>query len=294
MISFIHGGTTGSPDRDPPCSPDTKPLTTRNPSKDYLTQMFISSFLLCLLCFQYNRTAAKQSASTVQEMVEAGKKLEEQWDQRGAQQYKHMEATQGSEAYSVVSAFSSSSNNGSRHALKRPLQYSTRSTDVNKGQTQRPEERKWSSQSVSKKAISESMIAHTMKDETQNIDSDLRSRKARNMHIQKLGGQLTNQARQRSKDCNGHAHNAHNAPGAPAILARRMLHYWGYANQAHLESMATRPIDGSSQPTGTADKDSLCSSDHNRQWEASTQTAPNQERHQHQPRTRLPRFYWIL
>ena len=78
MISFIHGGTTGSPDRDPPCSPDTKPLTTRNSSKDYLTQMFISSFLLCLLCFQYNRTAAKQSASTVQEMVEAGKKLEEQ------------------------------------------------------------------------------------------------------------------------------------------------------------------------------------------------------------------------
>ena len=42
--------------RDPPCSADTEPLTTRNPRKDYLTQMFISSPFLCLLRFQYNHT----------------------------------------------------------------------------------------------------------------------------------------------------------------------------------------------------------------------------------------------
>ena len=42
--------------RDPPCSVDTKPLTTRNPRKDYLTQMFISFPFLCLLRFQYNCT----------------------------------------------------------------------------------------------------------------------------------------------------------------------------------------------------------------------------------------------
>ena len=52
-----HGGNAGSPNRDPPCSTDTEPLTTSNPRKDYLTQMFISSLFLCLLRFQYNRTA---------------------------------------------------------------------------------------------------------------------------------------------------------------------------------------------------------------------------------------------
>ena len=53
----FHGGTTGSPNRDPQCSANTKPLKTRNPGKDCMTQMFISSLLICLLCFQYNLTS---------------------------------------------------------------------------------------------------------------------------------------------------------------------------------------------------------------------------------------------
>ena len=94
------------------------------------------------------------------------KKSEEQQGQRGAQQYKHSEATQGSTENDVVPTFSSSSNNGPRHALLRPLsRYASCSTDV-----------------------------------------------------------------------------THVTPPAttPAVVARRMLHYRGYA--------------GTSRPTGTADK----------------------------------------
>ena len=40
--------------KDPPCSANTEPQTTRNPRKDYLMRMFILLPLLCLLCFQYN------------------------------------------------------------------------------------------------------------------------------------------------------------------------------------------------------------------------------------------------
>ena len=55
------------------------------------------------------------------------------------------------------------------------------------------------------------------------------------------------------------------------------LRYRGYANLAHLGSLATRASDGRSWPTGTAYKESLSSLAWNRQLEASTQTAPNQE-----------------
>ena len=54
MISYIPGVTTGSPNNDPPCSADTERLPTRNPRKDYLTETFILSPLLCLLCSQYS------------------------------------------------------------------------------------------------------------------------------------------------------------------------------------------------------------------------------------------------
>ena len=40
----------GRCNNDPPCSADTERLPTRNPRKDYLTQTFISSPILCLLC----------------------------------------------------------------------------------------------------------------------------------------------------------------------------------------------------------------------------------------------------
>ena len=53
MISYIPGVTTGSPNNDPPCLADAVRLPTRNPKKDCLTQTFILSPLLCLLCSQY-------------------------------------------------------------------------------------------------------------------------------------------------------------------------------------------------------------------------------------------------
>ena len=54
MISYIPGVTTGSPNSDPPFSANTDRLPTRNPRKDYLTETFILSLLLCLLCSQYS------------------------------------------------------------------------------------------------------------------------------------------------------------------------------------------------------------------------------------------------
>ena len=118
--------------------------------------------------------------------------------------------------------------------LKKPFsRYQTPSTDIKTEQAQMPKERKISRHSWSKKAKSESAVAHTMKYETQYNDPDLCSRKGRNMCIQNLGEKL--------EDLNGHANNACDAHGMPAVIARRMLHYRGYANPVHLESLATRP-----------------------------------------------------
>ena len=54
-----------------------------------------------------------------------------------------------------------------------------------------------------------------------------------------------------------------------------VLHYRGYANPAYLESVATQPSNKMSQPNDAADKDMSSSSAQDRQWESSTQTAPD-------------------
>ena len=109
---------------------------------------------------------------------------------------------------------------------------------------------------MNKKAKSNSTVVHMIKDETLNNDLNLCCRKGRNMRIYMPGKQLKNQANQQRKDHNGHTHNSCDVSGTPAILAPKMLHYLGYANPARFESMATRPNDRTSQPTGTAHKES--------------------------------------
>ena len=50
-FSLPSAGMKKGGNKYPPFSAVTKPLTTRNPSKDYLMQIFTSSLLLCLLSF---------------------------------------------------------------------------------------------------------------------------------------------------------------------------------------------------------------------------------------------------
>ena len=56
---LIHSGIRGSLNRDPPCSADTEPLTTRHSRRDDLTLcntnfQFVCSTYSRLLCLQYN------------------------------------------------------------------------------------------------------------------------------------------------------------------------------------------------------------------------------------------------
>ena len=98
-------------------------------------------------------------------------------------------------------------------------------------------------------------------------------------------GRAILKAEQQKNEHENHTDGAQDSLGAPSVLEPRILHYQGSINPTLLESVATRPAGGTSQPAGTRDKEGFSSSSHDGQWEASTRTAFDREGRRHQPQT---------